>query len=318
MNPAVLLLPLAIAGPSIMLPAAFHDAAAGVGAPVALGAEAWYSSPQLCLIPQLCLPISSPLAATYPAGTLHIAAAAGNESARTYLSLRRLPKGTTVTTGILRLPLDTSPLDGSLAPDLAKIKACTTSLPIRAVEGSTAKPPATDCTDAPTSRIIGTPASELDIDLGPIAHRLSTPGAGLALLPVLSVGVTWDVTVSSDRRPKSSTTTPVLILTTTSNSSGSTPSAPSSPPTPTHSRGTDPGTVAIPSGPVDIGPELTEPPPATVSPPQIAASVPVAYRRLAPHGFDYPVVFLVPLLILAALLGFGRQLTRPLRKPADR
>jgi hypothetical protein len=217
--------------------------------------------------------------------------------------------------GVLRLPLDTSPLDGSVAPDLAKVKACTTRAPIKVVEGSTAKPPATDCTDAPTSRVIGTPASELDIDLGPIARRLSTPGTSLALLPVLSLGATWDVTLSSDRRPKSSSTTPVLLLATTTRSAEP-PTTPTAAPTPSTVKTTGGAPlIATAPGPIVVGPQISEPPSGDVTAPQIAPSVTTALALPAKsHSFDYPVVFLVPLLVIAGLMAFGRQLTRPLTR----
>jgi hypothetical protein len=315
MNAAWYALPLAVAG-SALAPAAVagqsaHDRAA-TQTVIALGNEAWYSSPKLCVL-SICLPIPSPFAATYPAGTLHIGAAAGSESARTYLALRR-PLATTVgvTGGTLRLPLDTSPLDGSIAPDLAKVEACTTRTPIKAVDGATTKPPAVDCHGAAVSHIIGTPAVELDIDLGPIAHRLEQRGTSIALLPVLSLGSTFDVTVSTDNRPKGESSTPVLILDTVAKSAPTT-SAPS--PSPSSSTpattGTDVGApVAAP--PIPMPAQASEAPGGAVPEPVIAPQALASPQRA--HGFDYPAVFLVPLLVLAALLGFGRQLTRPLTR----
>ncbi|HVV75416.1 MAG TPA: hypothetical protein VHC43_05215 [Mycobacteriales bacterium] len=312
----LVIVPIVFVGPSVA-PSTAHLASSSRTAPVALGTEAWYSSPQICVIPQVCLPIRSPITTTYPVHTLHIAAAGGNESARTYLELREPIAPTTVVTGgVLRLPLDTSPADGSVAPDLAKVEACTTRTPIKAVEGSTAKPPATDCRNAPTSRVIGTPASELDIDLGPIGSRLQHPGTGLALLPVLSPAATWDVTLSSNLRAKSSATTPVLILTTRDElpQSSTTATPPESASRRQSATGDEP---LIPAGPVDVEPQTSEVPGAAVSAPQIAPTRPTAFK-VGRHGFDYPVVFLTPLLILAGLIAFGRQLTRPLtRQPGS-
>lgn len=337
MNPAVMA-PFLLAGSALMPSVAAHAAtsaatsAAAVGshtATVAFGAEAWYSSPELCLTSSICLPIASPATATYPAGTLHIAEAAGNESARTYLSLRRpLSRGQIVRSGVLRLPLDIDPADGSVAPDLAKIKACTTTVRIKAVDGVTTKPPAVDCANAPVSRVIGIPATELDINLGPIARRLSTPGTSLALLPVLSVGATWDVTLSSDLRAKHSASTPVLILTSVARSAARSKPKPTKTTTPKphvtpSTGGGDVGigpSVVVPPEPLDSGPQTSQGSAGGDSQPQIAPTTARSAIRLAAsaHGFDYPVVFLVPLLILAGLMGFGRQLTRPLTTADDR
>lgn len=332
MNAGWYALPLVLTG-AALAPGALAVQSAGASASggtstaretvVALGAEAWYSSPKLC-IASICLPIPSPFPQVYPAGTLHIGAAGGSESARSYLALRRpLPPSTSISGGTLRLPLDTSPLDGSLAPDLAKVEACTTTTPIKAVEAATTPPPPVDCQGAPVSHLIGTPAVELDIDLKPIAARLEKRGTSLALLPVLSLGATFDVTVSADTRPKGSATTPVLILdnaTTDGAAAGSPPTPAPSNPAPSPS-GTS---AASDSGPAPsiAAPGLAPPPRASEAPGE-AASEPVIAPRLVAlpsraRGFDYPVVFLVPLLVLAALLVFGRQLTRPLTRPPSR
>ena len=292
------------------VPAATADP---VTAPVALGAEAWYSSPKVCLA-ALCLPLPISPASTYPPQTLHIGALLGAESARTYLSLKNpIAADQVVNGGQLRRPLGTLPTDGSVAAEVAKVKACTTTATISRVSGSTAKPPAVNCSGAPVSRVVGTPATELDIELGPIARRLARPGTSLALLPVLSPGATFDVTVSSNRRAKSTATTPVLLLATTSRDatggSGAPPSA-----TGSDSKADDGDTLAdVPSGPIDVGP-LTSEPPASVSPPLIAAALTPEALHTSTTGFDYPVVFLVPLLLLAGVMTLGRQLTRPLTR----
>jgi hypothetical protein len=312
-NAAWYALPLALAG-SPLAPAALSVTAAGgntgTQTVVALGAEGWYRSPQLCLL-SICLPISSPLAQAYPAGTLHIGAAGGSESARTYLALRHpLDVTTGVLGGTLRLPLDTSPLDGSIAPDLAKVEACTTRVPIRAVAGATTTPPAVDCQGAPVSRSIGTPAVELDIDLRPIARRLDKRGTGIALLPVLSLGSTFDVTVSTDTRAKGSDTTPVLILDTVTKTVPTTPATvPSPSPSDTTAIG---GIPPVAAPPIPMPAQASQAPVESVPEPVIAPQALSSPSRA--HGFDYPAVFLVPLLVLAALLGFGRQLTRPLTR----
>ncbi|HEX3900906.1 MAG TPA: hypothetical protein VHW74_17270, partial [Mycobacteriales bacterium] len=75
--------------------------------------------------------------------------------------------------------------------------------------------------------------------------------------------------------------------------------------------GTDVGApVAAP--PIPMPAQASEAPGGAVPEPVIAPQALASPQRA--HGFDYPAVFLVPLLVLAALLGFGRQLTRPLTR----
>jgi hypothetical protein len=155
---------------------------------------------------------------------------------------------------------------------------------------------------------------ELDIDLRPIAHRLEQRGASIALLPVLSLGTTFDVTVSTDKRPNGDNTTPVLILDTITRTSQT---APVATPSPSPSRSTPDtsgigviGSVPVPPPPMPA--QASEAPGGSAPEPVIAPQALSSPSRA--HGFDYPAVFLVPLLVLAALLGFGRQLTRPLTR----
>jgi hypothetical protein len=291
-------------------------------ASVAFDTESWYSVP-ICPQPAACLPST---ADTYPADTLHVAVTAGDESARTYLALPSdaVPPGSTLTGGNLKLPLDTLTAgSGSSAPDLANLQVCTTTAAVPITSGSTAPPPAASCVHHALAKIVGTPASELDVNLTPILATLNQPHTSL-VLTAADIGMpnaNWHVVFSSDTRSSPPVAPPSLTLTylaATTSSSGPLLSAPTVPP----AYDSPPGTTAIEAAPplLNGAPTQASVPNPTTAPAALGPA-PVTLggnvRAVTPLGnaqtkvFDYPAVFLLPLVLLAGVFGFGRQLTRP-------
>src|SRR3954451_18415620 len=89
-------------------------------------AEAWYAAAPIdvCTTPLGCPPDQVPTS-PYPAGSLHVGVAAGQETARSYVQPDfNQPTGATLLSGTMTLHVDTRQSDGSLPPESAKILAC--------------------------------------------------------------------------------------------------------------------------------------------------------------------------------------------------
>lgn len=107
--------------------------------------EAWYDVRPGCSSPLDCVP--APLTfphQDYPPDTLHVSATAGQESARTYLTLdsSRL-RDKTASAGTLRLPVATDA--GTANPASAKLAACFATGPISEQDGGAGDMPSVDC-----------------------------------------------------------------------------------------------------------------------------------------------------------------------------
>jgi hypothetical protein len=278
-------------------------------------AEAWYAAApvDLCTTPIGCPPPEAP-SSPYPADTLHVGVAGGQESARTYLlpDLTGLPYGATVTDGTMTLPLAAAPGDGTQAPDSARIVACLATQPVAdGTQGSTAAPPKTDCgTSVPLEYDADGAAFTLDLTPFLAAWRSALP-YGLALVPdpdKTAVTDAWHVTFNGRERADVDHITSVVVYqppvtppaTTTGGSDTEVPAGPTT------------GTVP----PADVPPaDLPEQPAiggAVADPPQVAppAAAPVTQPVAFAHEFQYPMAFLLPLALLAGAVFFGRLFTR--------
>src|SRR3954463_2209565 len=84
--------------------------------------EAWFSAGpvDICTTPLGCPPDQVP-SSPYPADTLHVGVAGGQETARTYLlpELALVPPGATILSATMTLPVATSSTDGTQSPDAA-------------------------------------------------------------------------------------------------------------------------------------------------------------------------------------------------------
>jgi hypothetical protein len=282
--------------------------------------EAWYQ-PDLtceqatgCVIgtPPVAPPTAPPPASPYPSGTLHIGWASATETARAYLSFPLTGVGR-VSAATLDVPLDTAPADGDTQSSTAKVQACLVSGDIVKVEGSFLQPPAVSCKQHATLVYKDTPAPHLTGDLTPLLSGLAD-ASGIALLPdaLANTGTdAWRVVLSAHDRVDAAKTPPVT-LTVTSDDVEDVTTFDASPP-PVASPDLD-GAVATPDLGTALapGPSLPEavavPPPTTTQP--VSNAVPQA--STVRFGFQYPAVFLLPLVMLVLVPLAARALTRDL------
>jgi hypothetical protein len=278
--------------------------------------EAWYAPPPTCSLPTGCGPTDSvPPVSRYPAGTLHVGDQAGFEEARTYLKLNlgAVPAGASLTGGTLTIPVAPS-ADGTSSPDTAQVVACRVTAAFTAVEGSPAPPPAIDCGTTTTAHYAAGPPAVLTVDLTPFTARWSTgePNNGIALLPVTSgpSATTWDLAFSARTRTGSQTPPASAALVYDPAPSESTDAGTTTPDLSAVDTGaTDLGAI---NPPVDTGPALPAATPAPVA--QIIAqsrqpTVPAV--EVSGPGFAYPVILVLPLLLLGLGGYLGWALTRP-------
>src|SRR4051794_18791015 len=150
-------------------------------------AEAWYAAAPIdvCTTPLGCPPDQAPTS-PYPAGSLHVGVAGGQETARTYVQpdLSQLGRATPLR-GTMTLHVDTADTDGSVSPESAKILACAVTVAFAdGTAGSASAPPAVDCTIS-AHPAYDAKAAVLSVDLGPFlqAWNGGAPQLGIALVP---------------------------------------------------------------------------------------------------------------------------------------
>lgn len=269
--------------------------------------EAWYATPPTCALPVGCGPTDSlPPVSRYPAGTLHVGLTGGAEDSRSYvrLGLDGFPSDATVTGGSLTIPVAGSDA-GTLSPETAQVVACFVTSAVTDSEGTFATPPATDCSASAPAKYAPGPPATLTVDLAPFVSRWSQGDAnnGIALVPAPGAGpgTTWHVafakgtsTATIEYLPPVAEPTPSLEATPVPDDSG--------------------GFGALP-----IGGDFTPAAPASVAAPIVAeAQRPVGLAPVASvvgPGFAYPVVFVIPLLLLGLGGYLGWALTRPVLAP---
>jgi hypothetical protein len=274
-------------------------------------AEAWYAaSPvDLCTTPLGCPPPQLP-SSPYPADTLHVGIAGGQETARTYVvpNLLALPLGATLTDGTMTLPVATDSQAGTVGADSAKILACLATKPVTdGAQGSTEAPPDVDCKTSAALKY-DAKKSVFTADLAPLiaAWSKGAPQFGIGLVPDTGKAQpsdAWHVTFNGRKRAgKHITSTiaftpPPPIAQTTTAPQPTTPAVP-----PSVSNNTTPNVL--------LPPTQTQQPPAAA--PQVAPSQqPLAQQPVAlTREFQYPMAFLMPLALLAGAVFFVRLFTR--------
>jgi len=297
-------------------------------ATVRVATDAWYAAAAACTSsPTGCLPAAAP-ASPYPAKTLHVGVVAGQEEARTYLSLdlAALPGGTALTGGTLRIPVG-GPDDGSRSPDTASLQACLVTAAFHdAAEGATDAPPAVDCrTTAPAKYVAaaGNDPEMFTVDLTAFgsAWTAGSLNQGIALLPAADTAPpsSWHVAMSAHDRTGSTVAAPTATVQYASAAAGDAfDTADVSAPAAADSAGSSSVSFAAPplAPQADTTPALQAP---AVQPEVAAQASPVPpVQQVTPQafvgggGFAYPGVFLLPLLLAGAGGWLARALTRDL------
>lgn len=286
-------------------------------ATVADAAEAWYAaSPiDICTTPLGCPPSSAP-SSPYPAHTLHVGVAGGQETARTYVlpNLISIPFGATYVSGTMTLPVTTDNSAGTVSPDAAKIQACLATAPMApGSEGSTQAPPKTDCKTTATLKYDAAKAI-FTLDLTPFLTAWSSgaPSLGIALIPATS-GPTdaWHVSFNGAKYSGAHiSSTLVFTVPPPTTSTGSTTVTPPAVTPPSNPTPQSPPNISLP-------PQTTGTTPA--APPQVATPTvpaPVAQPVAVSRSFQYPLAFLFPIAMLIVAVFLIRLFTRdpmPLR-----
>ena len=298
---------------------------------VRLSAEAWYRPLPLPLPDAPCLPtagcvvppVTLPAANPYPAKTLHVGASGGTEESRTYLSLdtAALPFGVDVAGGTLVLPVLADPDAGTLAPETATIQACAVTGPVQdGVEGTVGGAPAADC--ATSSKATFKPASgskpaQFSIDLAPFANAIAAGASSLAIVPVATAGDTAAWHVAFSRRDRQGGVPISAELKLSGDDSGD--DAGADVPSVASPAGTD-GSATLPALNAGSNPELSLDSPSVSAPltaatsPQVSA--PTRTRSVAAtlhtKQVASPALFVLPLVLIAAVGWVGRAFTRDL------
>jgi len=301
-------------------PAAAPQAAPAAGtqtASVGDAAEAWYAaSPvDICTTPLGCPPAQAPTS-PYPANTLHVGVAGGQETARTYLlpDVLKLPFGFTPVTATMTLPVATGASDGTQSPDTAHLVACLATQPFTDGDaGSTKTPPKPDCsTSAKPHYDAKKHVLTLDATAFMQAWAKGTPPFGIALLPdskATQPTDSWHIAINGRKRAGTPHVTTSVTFTVSNFGTGPTTSVP------TTTSGAPTGNVAAPppapaTGSLpgsSVGSAPAAPPVvAGAQQPTTIAQQPVAFTR----GFAYPLAFLVPLALLLGGVFFARLFTR--------
>lgn len=313
--PLVWLSTTALAGP--MAPAGTTKTAT---VKVGDAAEAWFAKAAVdtCTTPLGCPPAQVP-SSPYPADTLHVGVAGGQETARTYVlpDLTLVPFDAKFSAGTMTLPVATGQDDGTVTPESAEIQACLATKPVPdGTQGSGQAPPDTDCkTSAPLKYDAKKTAFTLDLAPFLTAWSAGTVRYGIALLPdtdKASPSDAWHVTFNGRKRSTGAKISSSVTYTATVSTGTDTTGATTTPPSGTTPPPADTGTAPPPAAPdVSLPAATTQEPPAAA--PQVAAPTqpqPVAQPVAFSTKFQYPMAFLAPLALLAGAVFFARLFTR--------
>src|SRR4051812_13055208 len=278
--------------------------------------EAWYAPGpvDICTTPLGCPPQQAPTS-PYPANTLHVGVAGGQESARSYLlpELTLVPPGSTILSATMTLPVATGSTDGTQSPAAAHVVACLSTQPFADGEqGSQQKPPKADCSTTAKASYDGKKSAlTLDLTSFVMAWSGGTVPFGIALLPDAAAPTdAWHVTINGHKRQG----TPHVQTTVTFTPPAGIDSASTGGTSISTSGGASTDTAPPPSVPgAALPPPSTQVPPA--QPPVVAgqqpttttvAQQPAAFARAVPPS----LAFVVPLLLLVGAVFFARVFTR--------
>lgn len=281
-------------------------------------AEAWYMTADACTGSVDCSLVTPPSA--YPEDTLHVALTGGAPTASTYLQLdgSALPEDAEITGGTLKLPVDTTPSDGSLVPENAKLVACIVEDHIESKEGAVTEPPKADCKRASSPAIFhAKPAPVFTVDLGAFAtHWTDGEPARLAILPAPEAQEakdTWHVTFWG-KKNASKDAAPITADLQHASGTGELP-----PPAGSQVDSGSPVDNGVSPGP-SLGAPQGAPPPAELDAPKAAdpprndaapkAAPAAATPELKTYSYPYPIAWAMPLALLIGIITVGRTLTK--------
>lgn len=287
--------------------------------------DGWYQPDPSCAQPSGCLLSSVPSQVSgqlvtnpYPAGTLHVGWASGAETARSVLAFPLDNVDGSLSDATLEVPLDTDAANGDVQSATAKVQICLVTGEIKAASGSVELPPAISCEQHAAMTYSATPSPHLTASLSPLLGGLRT-ASGIALLPDATEDNTaaWHVTFSAHDRTGSTIAPPALSVT-TEDSSSEQPTLP--PVAETPAVPVDSGFALAPSTgsgfasvPGVQAPSVEVPSvgtPVTSTPQLVPSTVPTA--QTVTIGYQYPVVWLLPLAFLVVLPLTARALTTEL------
>ena len=277
----------------------------------AVTAAAWFQPDPFCSTPLGCGFLKLPALSPYPKGTYHVGTAVGRQLARAFIAVRVSDAAAEATGGTLTIPLDTNPADGSIVPQTAHINVCVTYQAVTPAEGAFIGAPAANCLPAARAKYVAKPQPHLAVNLKRLAGHLAAV-KGFALLPAdAAPTAAWDVVFRLPTGKAKPSLLPQLRLVVGKPSVDSPPK----PPAVTHHPGS--GSSSAPSGGVVV-PEPVVPPDLTVVAPTAPAPViaePTARaRHLVTVAYQYPEVWLLPLLLLVLIPFTLRALTRDLTR----
>jgi len=291
---------------------AVQQAAGSSSKTVGDSAEAWYAASPIdvCSTPLGCPPQQAPTS-PYPANTLHVGVAGGQETARTYVlpDLLSLPFGAKKTSGVMTLPVDSANSDGTVAADSATMVAClATAAFADGTAGASSAPPKVDCKTSAAAKYDAKKV-EFTVDLTPFLTAWSNgqPSLGIALMPdpsKASPSEAWHVTFNGKKLSGKKHIESVITYTPAPPISSGTGNTATTPPAPTPA---NPPSVNVPAVPPSTA---TPPQPAPVVAPSTPAT-PVAQQPVAfTAKFQYPLAFLAPIGLLIGVVFFARLFTR--------
>ncbi|MCW2543822.1 MAG: hypothetical protein JWM40_1374 [Frankiales bacterium] len=286
--------------------------------------EGWYQANPTCDLPTGCLsvdtlpvplpveppavPVSAPLS-PYPAGSMHVGWAAGKETARSYLAFPFESLTGTLTGALLDIPLDTNPVDGDTQSTTAKAQVCLATGPVVKVEASLNSPPAISCEQHAALTYVATPTPHMHADLAPLLLGLPTT-SGIVLLPDATKNAesdAWRFVFSAHDRADTAKTPPATLTLAVDGEVISPPAEfPEAdvPVVPDPVAVVDPGTGFVSSPSV---PTIPDPVAPQVSQPQ---ALPTA--QTVTFGYAYPIVWLLPLVLLIMVPMATKALTKDL------
>lgn len=287
--------------------------------------EAWFQPNPSCAQATGCLGAGAAPAPTspYPAGTMHVGYAAGQETARSYLALPLAGLDGTLERAVLDVPLDVASGSGSRSPETALLQVCLFSGELKAVEGSVDAPPKVDCGTAAPVSYVATPKPHLHADLSAVLPALPS-ATGVVLLPDATKAAptdSWRIVFSAHTRSDAAKTAPATTTVTVA--------AQAVAQTPAQGPAVEAPAEGY-SAPVAVAPPLgtgfAPPPPMTPSTeapatspeltPETVNVIPIAAPQVFQVGYAYPVIWLLPLAFLVLIPATAKALSKDLAPDA--